>query len=54
MYDLIYELLDHAHIQGDSMQQYVIYIAGSLILVLTAVFLDTVCRVFYHFLSGGR
>ncbi len=54
MYDLIAELIEHSYVQGDSMQQYIIYIAGSLIVVLTAVFLDTVCRVFYHFLSGGR
>lgn len=54
MYDLIYNLIDHSYATGDSMQQYVIYICGALILMLTAVFLDTVCRVFYHYLSGGR
>lgn len=54
MYDLIYSLLDHSYTTGDSMQQYVIYISGALIVVITAVVLDTVCRVFYHFLSGGR
>lgn len=54
MYDLIYSLLDHAYTTGDSMQQYIIYISGALIVVLTAVCLDAVFRVFYHFLNGGR
>ena len=54
MYDLISGLIDHNYVTGDSMQQYVIYISGALIVVLTAVVLDTVCRVFYHFLSGGK
>lgn len=54
LYDLIYDLIDHVYTSGDSMQQYVIYICGALILIITVVLLDTVCRVFYHFLSGGR
>ncbi len=54
MYDLINELMGHTWTTGDSSQQYVYYIAGALIIVLTAVILDTVCRVFYHYLRGGR
>lgn len=54
MYDLIYNLIGHAYETGDSAQQYIYYISGALIIVLTAVFLDFLYRVFSHFWSGGK
>ena len=54
MYDLISGLIDHSYSSGDSAQQYIYYICGALILVITASFLDAVYRVFCHFLRGGR
>lgn len=50
MYNLIQNIIDHSWItQGAGDQQYIYYIAGSLIVVLTAVFIDLVYRVFSHF-----
>lgn len=54
MYDLISGLIDHIYSTGDSAQQYVFYICGALILMLTASVLDVVYRVFCHFFRGGR
>lgn len=54
MYDLIYDLVDHAYVTGDSAQQYIFYICGALIIVLTAVTLDMVYRVFSHFWNGRK
>lgn len=52
MYDIISRIIDHAWSTGDSAQQYVYYICGALIIVLTAVFIDMVYRVFSHFWRG--
>lgn len=54
MYDLIYELIDHSYTTGSSDQQYIYYICGALILILTASILDVLYRVFLHFMRGGR
>lgn len=54
MYDLISALIDHNYVTGDSMQQYIIYICGALIVMLTAVVIDGVFRVFTHFMRGGK
>lgn len=52
MYDIISRIIDHSWSTGDSAQQYVYYICGALIIVLTAVFIDMVYRVFSHFWRG--
>lgn len=49
MYDIIFEIINHTYSTGDSGQQYIYYICGSLIVVLTAVFVDMVYQVFSHF-----
>lgn len=52
MYDIINMLIDHSWSTGDSSQQYIFYICGAMILILTAVFVDMVYRVFSHFWRG--
>lgn len=54
MYDLISSLIDHSYVQGDSMQQYIIYTCCVLIIMLTSVFIDGLFRVFTHFMRGGK
>lgn len=49
MYEIVSNIINHNWTQGDSAQQYVYYICGALILVLTAVFIDAVIRVFTNF-----
>lgn len=53
MYDLISGLVDHTYVSGDSMQQYIIYTCCALIIVLVAVFIDMVYRIFSHFWRRG-
>lgn len=53
MYDLIYNLIDHAYTSGDTMQQYIIYTACALILILSTVFIDMVYRIFSRFWRRG-
>lgn len=54
MYDIINQIIDHSWTTGDSSQQYIFYICGSLILVFAAVFIDMTYRVFSHFWSGRK
>lgn len=54
MYDIIYEIIGHSYVSGDSMQQYVIYCCCVLIIILTVVFIDMVYQVFSHFWSGKK
>lgn len=49
MYDLISNLIDHSWSTGSSEQQYIYYICGALIIMLTCVFIDMIYRVFSHF-----
>ena len=49
MYDLIDSIISHNWTTGGSDQQYIYYICGALIIVLTVVFVDMVYRVFSHF-----
>lgn len=49
MYEIIRQIINHTWVTNDSMQQYIVYICGALIIVLTAVFIDLVFRVFRHF-----
>ena len=50
MYDLIQNIIDHSWItQGSGDQQYIYYICGCLIVILTVVFIDLIYRVFSHF-----
>lgn len=50
MFEIIQSIIDHAWIsQGAGDQQYIYYICGSLIVILTCVFVDLVYRVLYHF-----
>lgn len=47
MYDVIKNIIGHSwNIQSTSDQQYIYYIAGALIIVLTCFFLDTFIRFF--------
>lgn len=55
MYDLIEGIIDHTWQSNyTSDQQYIYYIAGAMIIMLTAVFIDLVYRVFSHFWSGRK
>lgn len=54
MYDIIYEIIGHNYVTGDSMQQYIIYVCCALIIILTVVFIDMVYQVFSHFWSGKK
>lgn len=50
MYNIISNIINHAWItQSAGEQQYIYYIAGALIVILTTVFVDLVYRVFRHF-----
>lgn len=52
MYDLIKEIISHTwetNTYSSSEQQYIYYICGVLIIVLTVVFIDLIYRVFRHF-----
>lgn len=54
MYDVINDIISHTWESGyTSDQQYIYYICGALIVVLTAVFVD---RIFWFFdrITGGR
>lgn len=47
MYDLISQLINHSWVSnysGD--QQYIYYIVGAMIVILTIVFLDFIYRIF--------
>lgn len=57
MFDLIRSLIDHtwetgSYTSGD--QQYVYYIAGSLIIILTVTFIDLFYRLIRGLLSRGK
>ena len=55
MYDLIKNIIDHDWIsQSAGDQQYIYYIAGSLIIILVVVFIDLIYRVFSYFWRGGK
>lgn len=50
MYDTISGIIGHAWVtQNAGEQQYIYYIAGSLIILLTVVFVDMIFRIFSHF-----
>lgn len=51
MYDLINGIIGHSWTTGSSEQQYIYYICGALIVILTCVFIDMVYRVFRSFLG---
>lgn len=48
MYELVERIISHNWITGSSDQQYIYYICGSLIILLTCVFVDMVYRIFRH------
>lgn len=49
MYDIISQIIDHSWATSDSMQSYIVYTCCALIIVLTAVFIDMVVRIFFRF-----
>ncbi len=49
MYDLIDTIIGHNWTTNSSDQQYIYFISGALIIILTVVFVDMVYRVFSHF-----
>lgn len=49
MYDIISRIISHTWATQDSMQQYIVYTCCALIIVLTAVFIDMVVRIFFRF-----
>lgn len=54
MYDLISNLINHTWItQGSGEQQYVYYIAGTVIIMLVAVLVDLVYRLIRGFFKKG-
>lgn len=49
MYDLIYGLIGHPWVNNyTSDQQYIYYIAGALIIILTVVIIDLIYRCISH------
>lgn len=48
MYELVERIISHSWTTGSSDQQYIYYICGSLIILLTCVFVDMVYRIFRH------
>lgn len=49
MYDIILGIIDHNWSTGSSEQQYIYYIAGALIVIISVVVIDLVYRIFRHF-----
>lgn len=49
MYDIISNIIDHSWSTGSSEQQYIYYICGALIVILTCVIIDLVYRIIGHF-----
>ncbi len=49
MYDIVKNIIDHAWVTNSSDQQYIYYICGTLIVILTVVIVDMVYRIFSHF-----
>lgn len=49
MYDIVSGVIDHSWMTNNSEQQYIYYICGALIILLTCVFVDLVYRIFRHF-----
>lgn len=50
MYDIVSSIIDHVWVSnytGD--QQYIFYICGALIIVILAVVVDLIYRIFRHF-----
>lgn len=52
MYDLIMGIIGHAWSTGSSEQQYIYYICGALICILTVVFVDFIKDIFSGFFRG--
>lgn len=53
MYDVIAEIINHTWQSNyTSDQQYIYYIAGALIIVLTVKFIDLIEKLFSHFWRG--
>lgn len=50
MYDIISDIINHTWItQSSGEQQYIYYICGALIVILSCVFIDLVYRIIGHF-----
>lgn len=49
MYEIISGMIDHTWTTNTSEQQYIYFICGALIIVLTVVLVDMVYRTFSHF-----
>lgn len=49
MYQIISDIIDHAWVTNMGEQQYIYYICGVLIVLLTVVFVDMIYRTFSHF-----
>ena len=50
MYDVIRDIIDHTWQSNyTSDQQYIYYIAGTLIVIFSVVIIDLVYRIFGHF-----
>lgn len=53
MYDIISAIIEHTwHSNYTSDQQYIYYICGALIVVLTVKFIDLIEKLFSHFWRG--
>lgn len=55
MFDIIQDIINHSWVtQNAGDQQYIYYIAGALIIILSVTFIDLIYRVFSHFWRGGK
>jgi len=57
MFDVIYNIIAHnwdTQAWNSTEQQFIYYIAGTLIVILTITFIDLIYRVFSHFWRGRK
>lgn len=52
MYDVIRDIIDHSWTTNSSEQQYIYYICGALICILTVIFVDMIRDIFRSFTRG--
>lgn len=54
MYSAFERIINHSWVQGDSMQQYIVYACCVCIIIFSVVFIDLIYRIFSHFWRGGK
>lgn len=52
MYDVVETIIGHVWETNNSAQQYIYYICGCLIVILTVVFIDKIFEIFRRYTHG--